>query len=768
MDLRIKLGSNWSSKVSQIYMNIGGVWKSIKSGYINTGSTSSTTGTWKQFFLRIALPVNTAKPVVTGSTYLYGTLSGTLGTWTAPNGTNSYARQWQRADYDGSSTPGTFSNISGATSSTYKTTIDDNGKWIRLRVTATNLSGSDTAFSELDYIGKYPPVALTIPVISGSPSVNSTLTALTTVGTYWKNTTTNTGDTSPDTFSYRWYWGDTNETKGSNSSTYLVGNDDIGHTIRVDVTATNTGGSTTSTSNQTSTVGQAIGISNITFKDSNGDNGFNNRGNLVTATTTKLSWKVSGVDSSTTFRVRYRVFNNQTSAYWNPYTVTATTASAAWDEYTSNYYNVGNISNVTISGSDAYVYDVFAINETFNGSTYGGGISRWAWEYEISAVIGGARYYWVVGDTVSRSFTYDYYYIDPTTNPTISPTSVTRDTSTSVTFTGTLASYPAGLSAYTYAYRLVYGDNTDSGWFFPNYGASNTTYSFTKTYSTQGSYTAYMQTIPSYSNAASIVTIFNPTIRTLYFDANGGTGAPSSQTGTDNGSGAVITISATKPTRTGYSFSKWNTNSSGTGTDYNPSGSITLTSDVTLYAIWTESASYTITYNGNGNTAGSTSSTTGSGSVSLASNGFEKTNCNFAGWNTNSAGNGTNYAAGDSYNLTADVTLYAKWTARTVTAAAPPNFVFVGNITNNTQKRWSWSSQETVNNGTFVSYRWQLTTTNPNVAGWNGDFTEGTQAALSRTINVANASGNPRWMRVCVNALDGLNVQRNGSFTAWR
>ena len=370
MDVRIKLGSNWSSKVSQIYMNVGGVWKSIKSGYINIGA-------WQQFFLKIATPVNTAKPVVTGSTYLYGTLSGTLGTWTAPNGTNSYARQWQRADYDGSSTPGIFSNISGATSSTYTTTIDDNGKWIRLRVTATNLSGSDTAFSELDYIRKYSPVALTIPVISGSPSANSTLTVLTTVGTYWKNTTTNSGDTSPDSFSYRWYWGDTNETKGSNSSTYLVGNDDIGHTIRVDVTAINTGGDTVSTSAQTSTVGQAIGISNVTFKDSNDDNGFNNRGNLVTATSTKLSWKVSGVNSSTTFRVRYRVFNNQTSAYWNPDSVTATTASLAWVSYTSDYYNNGNISDVTISGSDAYVYDVFTINETFNGSTYGGGISRW-------------------------------------------------------------------------------------------------------------------------------------------------------------------------------------------------------------------------------------------------------------------------------------------------------------------------------------------------------------------------------------------------------
>ena len=513
MDVRIKLGSNWSSKVSQIYMNIGGVWQSIKSGYINIG-------TWQQFFLRIATPVNTVKPVVTGSTYLYGTLSGTLGTWTAPNGTNSYSRQWQRADYDGSSTPGTFSSISGATSSTYTTTINDNGKWIRLRVTATNLSGSDTAFSELDYIRKYSPVALTIPVISGSASVNSTLTALTTVGTYWKNTTTNSGDTSPDTFSYRWYWGDTNETKGSNSSTYLVGNDDIGHTIRVDVTAINTGGDTVSTSAQTSTVGQAVSITNVIFKDSNDESGFNNRSNLVTASGTKLLWTVTGVNTGTTFRVRYRVFNNQTSAYWNPDTLATAAASAAWVSYESDYYNNGNISNVTISGTTATLYDFFTIPELFNGSTYGGGISRWSWEYEISIVNGGTRFYWSPGDYLQTSQTNDYYDIDPTSIGTIAPASQTVNTSTAVTFSGTLNSYPAGLTSYPYAYRVVYGDGNNSGYQTFSYGQINPSYSKSHTYSSTGSYSAYIETVPGYTYSYSNITVSNAVTPTITMNGN--------------------------------------------------------------------------------------------------------------------------------------------------------------------------------------------------------------------------------------------------------
>jgi len=757
-----KIGTSTWTKINSIFTKTSGSWTEIIGVWVKTSSN-----VWTRVFTRLLLAANTVPPAITGSTKLYGTLTGSIGTWTAPNGSNSYARQWQSAA-NVNDAPGSFGSISGETSSTYTTTDAVDGRWVRVRVVATNLSGDSTAFSDPVLITKFKPVALIIPAISGTPAVDITLTALTTVGTYWKNTTTNTGDTAPDSFTYRWYWGDTGDNIGTNSSTYTVVEADLGHTIRVDVTAKNTGGETTSTSNQTATVGQSIGISDVDFEDENGDSGFNNRNNLVTATYLTLKFKVSGVNTSTTFRVRYRVLNNQTGAYWNPDSETATTASAAWITYESDYYNIGNISNVTISGGDAFISDTFRIPEIFNGSTFSGGISRWTWEYDISAVIGGNRYYWVPGDTVSRSFTYDWWDIDPTTNPTISPSSANRTTSTSVTFTGTLASYPAGLSAYTYAYKMVYGDGTDSGWFYPNSGASNTTYSFTKTYSTEGTYYPYITAIPYYATASSTITVFDPKTRTLSFDANSGTGAPASQTGTDNGSGAVITITATKPTRTGYSFSKWNTNSSGTGTDYNPSGSITLTSNVTLYAIWTESASYKITYDGNTNNSGSTTATEGSGSVTLASNGFAKDNCNFAGWNTRSDGAGTNYAAGDSYNLTANVTLYAKWTARTVSAAAPGSFTFVGNINNNTQKRWTWNSQENVTNGTFVSYRWQLTTTNPNVGGWNGDFTEGTQAATSRTISVANASNNPRWMRVCVNARDGLGTLRNGSFTAWR
>jgi hypothetical protein len=77
----------------------------------------------------------------------------------------------------------------------------------------------------------------------------------------------------------------------------------------------------------------------------------------------------------------------------------------------------------------------------------------------------------------------------------------------------------------------------------------------------------------------------------------------------------------------------------------------------------TPTARYTITYNGNTNTGGSTTATTGNGNVTLAANGFTKTNFTFSQWNTKADGTGTGYAAGATFNLTADVDLYAIWTA---------------------------------------------------------------------------------------------------------
>ena len=56
-------------------------------------------------------------------------------------------------------------------------------------------------------------------------------------------------------------------------------------------------------------------------------------------------------------------------------------------------------------------------------------------------------------------------------------------------------------------------------------------------------------------------------------------------------------------TRTGYTFTGWNTNANGTGTTYGPDNIGNITANTTLYAQW-KANSYTVTWNGNA-TAGS-------------------------------------------------------------------------------------------------------------------------------------------------------------------
>lgn len=72
---------------------------------------------------------------------------------------------------------------------------------------------------------------------------------------------------------------------------------------------------------------------------------------------------------------------------------------------------------------------------------------------------------------------------------------------------------------------------------------------------------------------------------TLSYNANGGSGAPSSSTH-DGNPNYTFTIDSTRPTRAGYSFLGWSESSTATTASYQPGGTITLDSNTTLYAIW--------------------------------------------------------------------------------------------------------------------------------------------------------------------------------------
>ena len=161
------------------------------------------------------------------------------------------------------------------------------------------------------------------------------------------------------------------------------------------------------------------------------------------------------------------------------------------------------------------------------------------------------------------------------------------------------------------------------------------------------------------------VTLYARWVYTITFDINNGSGrAPATQT-------PVASLSITLPggdglTRTGYTFGGWNTNSSGTGMNYAAGASYTGTGNITLYAKWIAAgaATYTVIFilNGGSGTAPATQTAAAGSSITLASgSGLYRSGYTFGGWNTNTYGTGTTYAAGTSYEVTYNVTLYARW-----------------------------------------------------------------------------------------------------------
>lgn len=181
--------------------------------------------------------------------------------------------------------------------------------------------------------------------------------------------------------------------------------------------------------------------------------------------------------------------------------------------------------------------------------------------------------------------------------------------------------------------------------------------------------------------AHTLTAKWTPKEYTVTFNANGGTTSTASKKVTyDSTYGTLPTPSAYS--KTGYivTFNGWYTANTD-GTHVTASTTVKITGNQTLYAHWIETPiTYTIVYNGNGYTNGSTASSSHTYNVAknLTANGFGKTGYTFAGWNTKADGTGTSYANSASVtNLTATnnatVTLYAKWTPKQITVSFNPS-----------------------------------------------------------------------------------------------
>lgn len=154
------------------------------------------------------------------------------------------------------------------------------------------------------------------------------------------------------------------------------------------------------------------------------------------------------------------------------------------------------------------------------------------------------------------------------------------------------------------------------------------------------------------------------------YNANGGSGAPSAQT---KYYGKSLTLSKTKPTRTGYTFKGWATSSSGSVV-YASGASYTSNAAVTLYAVW-QANTYTVKYNANGG-SGAPSNQIKTHGVTLTLSSTKPTRASvnddgvittytFKGWSTSSSATTVAYTAGSKYTANASITLYAVWSTTT-------------------------------------------------------------------------------------------------------
>ena len=161
-------------------------------------------------------------------------------------------------------------------------------------------------------------------------------------------------------------------------------------------------------------------------------------------------------------------------------------------------------------------------------------------------------------------------------------------------------------------------------------------------------------------SASGSVTVQARSSNTYSFNANGGSGAPSSVT---KWGGIDFTFPTGKPSRTGYEFNGWYNSDINSGTLYQPGQTVHDLPDqaVTWYASWTANT-FTVTYDANNGT-GAPGSQTKVYDVDLILSSTQPTRENriFLGWGTAPLATTVAYAPGATYSANASITLYAMW-----------------------------------------------------------------------------------------------------------
>lgn len=161
----------------------------------------------------------------------------------------------------------------------------------------------------------------------------------------------------------------------------------------------------------------------------------------------------------------------------------------------------------------------------------------------------------------------------------------------------------------------------------------------------------------AYSGNANLTlyAVWNPVKYPIYFNANGGTGAPGTQYQTHF---EYLTLSSVVPKKDGYTFKGWSTTLNGS-VAYQPGGQFGENRSVTLYAVWSES-SYSVWLDPNGGSIQTFSVTVTHNSLYGALPKPVRVDYTFTGWYTAKEG-GTRVTSETIVSSTVPHTLYAHW-----------------------------------------------------------------------------------------------------------
>ena len=214
-----------------------------------------------------------------------------------------------------------------------------------------------------------------------------------------------------------------------------------------------------------------------------------------------------------------------------------------------------------------------------------------------------------------------------------------------------------------------YYDKTDT---IPTTAPSKTGYTFKGWSSSSAATSVTHKTGSSYTTNANLklYAVWELKTYSITYNANGGTGAPTSQTKTH---GVNISLRPGIPTRADgvnesgatvtYTFIGWGTSASATSAAYDPEDVYTGNADLKLYAIWKSISGYLIKFNSNGDNVENTPDPDEKSNCidyKIPNKSPERYGYNFKGWSTTATGS-VQYHPGDVYSGNANLTLYAIW-----------------------------------------------------------------------------------------------------------